>query len=88
MSTKRNPEEVIDKMIEALGGYESRPVACDKLECIKQDNRFRAPELAYITWNEVQEVLERTIIGRSEIGQFDEGQKAAIRIFTDNPNAV
>lgn len=88
MSNARNPADVIDQMVEALGGYESRPIACNDLQEVKRNHGFRAPELFYMTWEEIQEVLVDTIIGSSQPNQLDEKQKAAIRIFTDTPNVV
>lgn len=90
--TPRDPEIVIDQIIAALGGYEHWPIACNDLTEIKSNHRFRAPELHYLTWEEIKEVLLR-VIGTTDSSLVDtsswnEQQKAAIRIFADNPNCV
>lgn len=83
----RNPTEVIDQIIKALGGYEHWPIACDDLERLKVTHSFRAPELNHLTWEAMTEIMER-VVGDIEPKDFNEQQKAAIRIFTDNPNIV
>lgn len=82
----RNPSEVIDKMVEALGN--EYPQAVVEFTRIKRDSAFRAPEMQRPTWAEMQEVLHDIVLRGTAKADLSETQKAVIRIFTDNRDIV
>lgn len=82
----RNPGDVIDKMIEALG--DTKPTVIPTLLQVKSDSSFTAPEAQRRHWLRLQEIIHEDIIADTPPNEFTEQQKAVIRIFTDNPNAV
>ena len=83
----RNPSEVIDQMIEACG--DKHRTAVIELQKVKSDDVYRAPEMKGRTWKQMQEILHDEILaGAASPDDFTEIQKAVVRIFTGNPNAV
>lgn len=84
--TNRNPDEVIDQLIAALG--DKKPAGADSLRKLKIDHRYRAPETHGRTWSDMQEILHEEIIADTPKEDFTNEQKACIRIFTNNPNIV
>jgi hypothetical protein len=83
---KRNPTEIIDQMIVALG--DKKPAGAESLRKLKRDHMFRAPETHGRTWSDMQEILYDEILADTPNDDFSEEQKACIRLFTDNPNIV
>lgn len=84
----RKPGFVIDQLLAVIVGDEEYVELKRDLESIKNSDSFRAPELEYVTWQLIQESLQKATPSSGAPEDFSETQKKLIRVFTGNPNII
>ena len=67
MKQGRNFQEIADKIIKVIDeqcDFNEEKVAniIEQIEKIKYSNRYKSPELQYISWNELADVLSKNFV--------------------------
>lgn len=84
----RKPREVIDQLLAVIIGDEEYKELKLDLESIKESDSFRAPELNYVTWQLIQEALQKATPASGAPNDYSDTAKKLIRVFTNDPNII
>lgn len=85
-SVVRQPEDVIDQLIQATSNKPDYAQLRRDLSTIKSSAFFRPPELVQVTWSEISALLRASLPTQPD--QMDSTSKKLIRIFTNNPHII